>query len=182
MDGPPMDLWEPPVDTYAPVAQVSPSAQNPPRREAPTTKPVAQAPAFKPTSTPKAAPAPAAPAAGTASKRVLRPIKTWTEAVDRVRDTSRMAASFLVSAKAYTTEEGRVIIKLESDFIRSMSPHLLRYIAIIYADCAESLSYITTSLPPVSFSTDTDTPFPKEVGPSTRIISTFSMKVPRPMV
>ena len=53
-------------------------------------------------------------------KRVLRPIKTWTEVVDRVRDTSRMAASFLVSAKAYTAEDGRVVIKLESDFIRTM--------------------------------------------------------------
>jgi hypothetical protein len=31
-----------------------------------------------------------------------------------------MAASFLVSAKAYTTEDGRVVIKLESDFIRTM--------------------------------------------------------------
>ena len=31
-----------------------------------------------------------------------------------------MAASFLVSAKAYTTEDGRVVVKLESDFVRSM--------------------------------------------------------------
>ncbi len=117
MEEPPMDLWEPPVDPYAPVVQNSPAAQTPPRREVPTPKPVAQAPVPKPAPAPKATPAPVAPAA---SKRVLRPIKTWTEAVDRVRDTSRMAASFLVSAKAYTTEEGRVIIKLESDFIRSM--------------------------------------------------------------
>ena len=54
------------------------------------------------------------------AKRVLRPLKAWTEAVDRVRATSPMAASFLVSAKAYTTEDGRVVIKLESDFIRTM--------------------------------------------------------------
>ena len=63
---------------------------------------------------------PTPPPAPAESKRILRPIKTWTEAVDRVRDTSRMAASFLVSAKAYTTEDGRVVVKLESDFIRSM--------------------------------------------------------------
>ena len=117
MEEPPVDLWEPPVGADAYMAQASPVAQASFGREAPTPKPVAQAAVPKPAPAPKITPAPVAPAA---SKRVLRPIKTWTEAVDRVRDTSRMAASFLVSAKAYTTEDGRVVIKLESDFIRSM--------------------------------------------------------------
>ena len=31
-----------------------------------------------------------------------------------------MAASFLISAKAYTTEDGRVVVKLDSDFARGM--------------------------------------------------------------
>ena len=103
MEEPPLDMWEPPADTYAPAAPV----QAPPRRETPAPKP---APAVK--SAPVAAP--------TEKKRVLRPLKTWTEAVDRVRDTSRMAASFLISAKAYTTEDGRVVVKLDSDFVRTM--------------------------------------------------------------
>ena len=103
MEEPPLDMWEPPADTYAPAAPV----QAPPRREAPAPKP---APAVKPA--PVSAP--------TEKKRVLRPLKTWTEAVDRVRDTSRMAASFLISAKAYTTEDGRVVVKLDSDFVRTM--------------------------------------------------------------
>ena len=103
MEEPPLDMWEPPADTYAPAAPV----QAPPRREAPAPKP---APAVKPA--PVSAP--------TEKKRVLRPLKIWTEAVDRVRDTSRMAASFLISAKAYTTEDGRVVVKLDSDFVRTM--------------------------------------------------------------
>ena len=103
MEEPPLDMWEPPADAYAPAAPV----QAPLRREAPAPKP---APAVK--SVPVAAP--------TEKKRVLRPLKTWTEAVDRVRDTSRMAASFLISAKAYTTEDGRVVVKLDSDFVRTM--------------------------------------------------------------
>ncbi|MBE6652922.1 MAG: DNA polymerase III subunit gamma/tau [Ruminococcaceae bacterium] len=111
MEEPPPDMWEPPVDMLAPTAPVQP----PPQREAPPPKPAATvaaspAPVVKPTPVSVAA----------EKKRVLRPLKTWTEAVDRVRDTSRMAASFLVSAKAYTTEEGQVVVKLDSDFVRSM--------------------------------------------------------------
>ena len=113
MPEPPMDLWEPPVGAYEPM-------QSPQRRDvpvsAPAPKPTAAPAASKPAAAPKAVPATPA----TAAKRVLRPLKVWTEAVDRVRATSPMAASFLVSAKAYTAEDGRVIIKLESDFIRTM--------------------------------------------------------------
>ena len=54
-------------------------------------------------------------------RRVLRPIKTWSEVVDRIRATSTIAASFLVAAKAYTTDDGRVVIKMENDFVRSMA-------------------------------------------------------------
>ena len=112
MPEPPMDLWEPPIDTYEPP-------QPPRRREAPAPKPAAAPVVSKPaTPQPAVRPAPVPPV--TETKRILRPLKTWTEAVDRVRATSPMAASFLVSAKAYTTEDGRVVIKLESDFIRTM--------------------------------------------------------------
>ncbi len=56
----------------------------------------------------------------TPTQRVLRPLRTFTEAVERVRATSPMAASFLMTAKAYTTEDGRVVIKLSGEFERSM--------------------------------------------------------------
>ena len=95
---------------------------SPPRKETPkpaeAPRPVVEArtstPAPVATSKPTPQPAP------TATQRVLRPLRQWTEAVDRVKATSRMAASFLISAKAYTTEDGRVVVKLDSDFARGM--------------------------------------------------------------
>ena len=107
MPEPPTDLWEPPLDVRGSVRTMD-------KREAPTYKPAAYR---GETVKPAAESASAKPAE---SRRVLRPLKAWTEAVDRVRATSPMAASFLVSAKAYTTEGGGVVVKLESDFIRSM--------------------------------------------------------------
>ncbi len=109
---PPMDLWEPPVESYVPQPTLT-------RRETPAPKPTpAPAVSTPPSPRPVATPTPVAPMAE--AKRVLRPLKAWSEAVDRVRATSPMAASFLVSAKAYTTEDGKVVVKLESDFIRTM--------------------------------------------------------------
>jgi DNA polymerase-3 subunit gamma/tau len=117
---PPLDLWEPPVDTYAPAQMQAPTSA-PVKREAPAVRrPTPTAPPPAPAAASKPAARPTPPPAPVETKRILRPIKTWTEAVDRVRDTSRMAASFLVSAKAYTTEDGRVVVKLESDFVRTM--------------------------------------------------------------
>ena len=55
------------------------------------------------------------------AKRVLRPLRSGPEVVDRVRGTSPMAASFLKQAKAYTTEDGAVIIKFNDEFQRNMS-------------------------------------------------------------
>ena len=101
----------------------------PARREAPAPKPApaqrAETPPVQPGEK-KAAPAqapkpaPAAPQASAPAQRVLRPLRSWTEAVDRVKATSRMAASFLISAKAYTTEDGKVVVKLDSTFARDM--------------------------------------------------------------
>ena len=65
--------------------------------------------------------APAVPSTAPAdNRRVLRPLRAWSEVVDRVRATSPMAASFLVMAKAYTTEDGRVVIKFEKSFAVDM--------------------------------------------------------------
>ncbi|MBQ3508122.1 MAG: DNA polymerase III subunit gamma/tau [Clostridia bacterium] len=109
MPEPPMDLWEPPM------MDMQDTTHTLERREVPTRKPAVNPPASPPSTT---KPTPAIPPVE--AKRILRPLKAWTEAVDRVRATSPMAASFLVSAKAYTTEDGRVVVKLESDFIRTM--------------------------------------------------------------
>ena len=129
MDEPPLpdmppEFWEPPMD-YGMTEPTPPPVRreaSPPRKETPkpaeAPRPVAEArtstPAPVATSKPTPQPAPAA------TQRVLRPLRQWTEAVDRVKATSRMAASFLISAKAYTTEDGRVVVKLDSDFARGM--------------------------------------------------------------
>ena len=111
----PPDLWEPPVD-YG-MAEPTPP---PVRREAPTPTPAPAKP--MPTRAPPASPkAPATPPpAPSGGQRVLRPLRVWTEAVERVKTTSRMAASFLISSKGYTTEDGRVVVKLDSTFARDM--------------------------------------------------------------
>ena len=94
----PIDLWEPPVEP--PQSQPTPP---PVRREAPSQQQ-----------------APVAPPAAPVGQRVLRPLRVWTEAVERVKSTSRMAASFLISAKAYSTEDGKVVVKLDSTFAKDM--------------------------------------------------------------
>jgi DNA polymerase III gamma/tau subunit len=131
MDEPPLpdmppEFWEPPMDygmtepTPPPVRREAP----PPRKETPkpaeAPRPVAEARTSTPAPAPASKPAPVATPAPAATQRVLRPLRQWTEAVDRVKATSRMAASFLISAKAYTTEDGRVVVKLDSTFARDM--------------------------------------------------------------
>ena len=127
MDEPPLpdmppDLWEPPMDY-----PVSPTPPPPVEREAAVERPapVQKATPFEGKSAPKADPikpnlSPAGAPASSGAQRVLRPLRVWTEAVERVKATSRMAASFLISAKAYTTEDGKVVIKLDSSFARDM--------------------------------------------------------------
>ena len=123
MDEPPMpemplDLWEPPVDTYA-VSQPAPA---PVQKAAPTPKPVSPPTPASPAPVSQvstAAPAPA-PAPATGGQRVPRPLRVWTEAVERIKATSRMAASFLISAKAFSTEGGQVVVKLDSTFAKDM--------------------------------------------------------------
>ena len=96
-----------PAVADAPVQSASPAATEP--------APVADVKPVEKTPTP--APKPEVPAA---ERRVLRPLRNWSEAVDRVRATSPMAAAFLMKAKAYTTEDGGVVVKLGSTFERDM--------------------------------------------------------------
>ena len=127
MDEPPLpdmppDLWEPPAEF--PVRDVTPP---PAVREAPKKNPAPVqkattpvAPSAQKSDTPGPATAAPQPTPSTGGQRVLRPLRVWTEAVERVKATSRMAASFLISAKAYTTEDSKVVVKLDSSFARDM--------------------------------------------------------------
>ncbi len=117
MDLPP-ELWEPPMDAYAVSRPTLTSVQK--AASAPTPTPVKRAEAS--TQIPQATAAtPTPPPAPTPNdRRILRPLRVWTEAVERVKDTSRMAASFLITSKAYTTEDGKVVIKLDSSFAKDM--------------------------------------------------------------
>ena len=116
--------------TSAPEAAVDPlpTVDEPPLPEMPPDlwEPFVEPPQSQPTPPPVKREAPPQPQASVTSsaapvgQRVLRPLRVWTEAVERVKATSRMAASFLISAKAYSTEDGKVVVKLDSTFARDM--------------------------------------------------------------
>ena len=80
---------------------------------------------------PKAAPAPQkaeqtppAPVVPTipsnAEKRILRPIRNWMEAAERIGRNAPMLAGLVKSARAYTTEDGQVIVRFENSFAMDM--------------------------------------------------------------
>ena len=53
-------------------------------------------------------------------KRILRPIRSWMEVAERVGRSAPMTASFIKNSRAFTTEEGRVIVRFENDFALHM--------------------------------------------------------------
>ena len=57
---------------------------------------------------------------GNTEKRVLRPIRNWMEIVERIQRSSPMDAGFVKNARAYTLENGYVIVRFESDFSMQM--------------------------------------------------------------
>ena len=66
-----------------------------------------------------AQPAPwAEPKAG--AKRVLHPIRNWMEVVERISRNAPMTASFVKGSRAFTTEEGKVIIRFDNAFAQRM--------------------------------------------------------------
>ena len=71
--------------------------------------------------TPKPAKSVAPPPADEPQRRVLRPLRSWTEVVARVGEQNPMVASFFKQAKAYTTEDGKVVIKFNNDFAVNMT-------------------------------------------------------------
>ncbi len=104
---PPVETAEPPIGDPDVPPTVAPAQQKTP----PTSHTIAPSQSSKPVPPPVTV---------ASAQRVLRPLRMWNEAVERVRATSRMAASFLVTAKAYTTEAGQVVVKLHNDFERDM--------------------------------------------------------------
>lgn len=67
------------------------------------------------------APGAAVPTAGNAApRRVLRPLRGWMEAVERLGQSDVMLASFCRQAEAYTTGEGAVLVRFSSGFARDM--------------------------------------------------------------
>ena len=55
-----------------------------------------------------------------APRRVLRPLRGWMEAVERLGQSDVMLASFCRQAEAYTTGEGAVLVRFSSGFARDM--------------------------------------------------------------
>ena len=67
------------------------------------------------------APGAAVPTAENAApRRVLRPLRGWMEAVERLGQSDVMLASFCRQAEAYTTGEGTVLVRFSSGFARDM--------------------------------------------------------------
>ena len=56
-----------------------------------------------------------------ANRRVLRPLRAWSEVVARVAEGHPMVGPFFKQAKAYVTENGRVVIKFSNEFAMGMT-------------------------------------------------------------
>ena len=54
------------------------------------------------------------------AKRVLRPIRAWMEVVERISRLEPMTASFVKNSRAFTTEDGKVIVRFDSEFALHM--------------------------------------------------------------
>lgn len=53
-------------------------------------------------------------------KRILRPIRSWMEVVERISRSAPMTASFVKSSRAFTTEDDRVIVRFDNEFAMRM--------------------------------------------------------------
>ncbi len=73
-----------------------------------------------PDAAPAAAPQPAPLKEAAPARRVLRPLRCWMEAVERLGQSDMMQASFCRQAEAYTTETGEVLVRFPSSFARDM--------------------------------------------------------------
>ena len=93
--------------------------------EAPVSAPVSkpQAPVTVSATTPNTQPSasPAISVSKETNRRVLRPLRAWSEVVARIAERNAMVAPFFRQAKAYTTEDGQVVIKFTSEFAIGMT-------------------------------------------------------------
>ncbi len=84
--------------------------------------PAASVTPAKPIAAPQAQPKPRESfAKDEPARRVLRPLRAWSEVVARVGERNPMVAPFFKQAKAYTTEDGKVVIKFGNDFAVTMT-------------------------------------------------------------
>ena len=49
-------------------------------------------------------------------KRLLRPLRNWMEVVERVSRNAPMTASFIKATRAFTTEDGSVVVQFDNEF------------------------------------------------------------------
>ena len=92
-----------------------------PAKSEPPKEPAAQPKA--PVAEPEKKVAPAAPSPAVApdvTKRILRPVRNWMEAAERVGRNSPMLAGFVKTARAFTTEDGQVIVRFDTSFSMGM--------------------------------------------------------------
>ena len=64
---------------------------------------------------------PVPPAEDVSNRRVLRPLRAWSEVIARVAEGHPMVGPFFKQAKAYVTENGQVVIKFSNEFAKSMT-------------------------------------------------------------
>ena len=69
---------------------------------------------FKVLEAPKPSASATAPAGN--AKRILKPIRNWIEVAERVARSRPMEAGFVKAAKAYITEDGAVIVRVDNPF------------------------------------------------------------------
>ena len=116
--GIPMPLAVPSPAPYPPEA---PAAAAPEQTSAPT--PAKSAPASKqaaPAPTPTPAIADVTNTVPSSSGRVLHRIRGFMNCVERMRREDALLATFLAEGKAYTTDDGRIVIQHENDWALDM--------------------------------------------------------------
>ena len=88
------------------------------KEEAPAKAPAKQS---APSEAPTPAKTPAKPSASSGGEeKVLRPMRSWMEVVERVGRGDPTRVGFLKAARAYTTEEGGVIVRVDNPFALTM--------------------------------------------------------------
>ena len=69
---------------------------------------------------PQASQKPPIPAPAADGRRVLKNLRAWVEIVDRMSEVDVGAASFLRQARAYRAEDGKIIVRVDTEFSRML--------------------------------------------------------------